>query len=497
MDHALNQLYMKRLCAFAGMIFMLLATYGQGYRIELSAKGMAHDTVILGEYFTSRMIPKDTVVLDNKGHGIFEGPDAFKGGLYLIYFDQNYFFDFLLDDQQQLSITTDTSDFIGKTSFKQSPNNDRFWEYKQLLKESRERASLLRKELSQAEQAADSARIQEQLNALDSHMEQFYSDLVSSSPDLFVSTFLAATRDPVPPEDILTGSPREIDSIRYMYYVRHYLDHFDVSDVRLLHTPLFDNKVKTYISRVVPQHPDSLKQAVDFLIAQSRADEEIFRYMLITLFNHFAESKFMGMDAVYFHIAENYYIPEATWSNAAFLEKLKENLEANKPTLIGETAPNIPMRKIPPEHFQMAALDSAIKNDPHIGENFFIHDVQARYTILYFWEGDCGHCKTSTPALYEVYQRLKEKGVEVISVHVINSVEGKNIWVDFINEHQMYDWINCWSPYSNDFRKIYNLQSFPQLFIMDASKKIIAKKVSPEQAEDIIDTFMEHESASR
>ena len=152
------------------------------------------------------------------------------------------------------------------------------------------------------------------------------------------------------------------------------------------------------------------------------------------------------------------------------------------------------MRRIPPEHFQMAALDTAIKNDPHIGESFFIHDIQARYTILYFWEGDCGHCKTSTPALYEVYQRLKDKDVEVISVHVINSVEGKNLWIDFVNEHQLYDWINCWSPYSNDFRKIYNLQSFPQLFIMDASKKIIAKKVSPEQAEDIINTFMEHES---
>ncbi len=58
----------------------------------------------------------------------------------------------------------------------------------------------------------------------------------------------------------------------------------------------------------------------------------------------------------------------------------------------------------------MALQDTAIKKDPHIGENFFTNDIEAEYTILYFWEADCGHCKKSTPALYEVYTRLKGEG---------------------------------------------------------------------------------------
>ena len=45
----------------------------QGYRIEVEFKGLSNDTIILGEYFTSRMIPKDTIVLDQKGTGLFEG----------------------------------------------------------------------------------------------------------------------------------------------------------------------------------------------------------------------------------------------------------------------------------------------------------------------------------------------------------------------------------------------------------------------------------------
>ena len=120
--------------------------------------------------------------------------------------------------------------------------------------------------------------------------------------------------------------------------------------------------------------------------------------------------------------------------------------------------------------------------------------MNAENTILYFWEADCGHCQKATPALYEVYNRLKDKGVEVLSVHVINTIEGKEKWVDFVNENQLLGWVNCWSPYSNEFRKLYNLQSYPQLFILDQDKTIVAKRVTPEQAEQIINNLIKIES---
>ena len=348
-------------------------------------------------------------------------------------------------------------------------------------------------------------------------MEAYMNQIEAEHSTLFVADFIGATREPIPPESMLTGERRYDDSIRHFYYREHYFDRFDPFNVRLLHTPLYEGKIINYITRAVAQHPDSLISAVDYLLSPFQneflyhllststidiefyqaglaPDDELYRYLLITLFNHFAESKFIGMDGVYFHIAEHYYIPDATWSSPEFLDKLKENLALNKPTLIGQTAPNLIMRQIPEEHFAMAAQDTAIKKDPHIGHDFFIHDIEARFTMLYFWESDCGHCKKSTPALYEVYTRLKDKGVEVISVHVINSIEGKEKWIDFVNEYQLTEWVNCWSPYSNEFRKLYNLQSYPQLFVLDKDKQIIAKRVTPEQAENIITRQIEIES---
>jgi thiol-disulfide isomerase/thioredoxin len=483
------------LILLAPLIFMVsFQSFGQGYRIAVSFKGLSSDTVILGEYFTTRMIPKDTLVLDRSGKGVFEGSEAFTGGLYLVYLDPMHYFDFLLGDDQDLSITADTARLPEGIRFEGSQDNDIFQEYKGFLQLKREELNQQQQLLSRASGKEDTAAVREQQKQINLEMEQYMDDIEKDYGDLFVSEFISATREPVPPESLLTGEARHDDSVRFFYFRNHYFDRFNPFNVRLLHTPIYEGKIQNYIGRVVPQHPDSLIVAVDYLLQGSKVNPDLYRYMLITLFNHFAESNYMGMDAVYFHIAEYYYIPDAGWSSPEFIAKLKDNLEKNKPTLIGQTAPDLILREIPPEHFQMAAQDTAIKRDPYIGKDFHLYGIDAPYTILYFWEGDCSHCKKATPILYDVYSRLKDKGVKVVSVHAINTIEGKELWVDFVNSHEMYDWINCWSPYSNEFRKAYNLQSYPQLFILDRDKKIVAKRVTPEQAEQIIDNLIANDS---
>ena len=480
----------------SAVLFSFTSLLAQGYHIEVELKGLSNDTVILGEYFTSRMVPKDTILVDQNGRGSFAGTEKFSGGLYLVYIDPVHYFDFLLGDDQELTISADTTDLAGSITFRGSEDNRIFQGYKNFLQEKRAELERITSGYSTAASKSDSARITDQQMMINSEMEAYMDRVGSEHPDLFVSVFIGATREPFPPENLLTGEKRRDDSIRYFYYREHYFDNFNPFDIRLLHTPLYEGKIMNYITRAVPQHPDSLIVAVDYLLDGSRKDADLYRYMLITLFNHFAESKFIGMDGVYFHIAEFYYIPDATWSSQEFIDKLKENLEKNKPTLIGQTAPNLIMRLVPEEHFEMAQLDTTIKKDPHIGSDFFIHDIKSKYTILYFWEADCSHCQKATPILHDVYERLKDKGLQVICVHVINTIEGKEKWVDFVNEHDLFGWINCWSPYSNDFRKIYNLQSYPQLFILDQQKKIIAKRVSPEQAESILNNLIEAEESN-
>ena len=472
------------------LVFFNGLLFSQGYNIKLNAPDFSGQEVILVEYFANNIVPKDTAQINLLGEAEFSGDEPFDGGLYLIYFNSKYHFDFLLDTDQFFTITTDSSDFNTKTQFKGSEDNSLFYEHKQVLVKNREKQNKILEDFAVAKNLSDSTLINDKMEKLNEEMTDYIDRIIKENSPSFFSVFLQSMQAIKPPDDILKGSQRQKDSIRIYYQKDHYFDNFDLTDIRLLHTPIYDPKIKSYINNFIHPQPDSIITAIDFLMEKSRANESIFRYMLITLFNKYAENKMMGMDKVYFHIAEKYYIPEATWSDNDFIKKLTKNLEKSKPTFIGNIAPDFELIGIPKNHFLMADMDTAIKNDPHIGFNFNLFEIPAEYTILYFWEANCGHCKKSTPKLYEIFEKYKDQGVQVLAIHVINSVEGKVTWIDFINEYKLFDWNNCWSPYNNDFRVDYNLISFPQLFLLDKEKKIVAKSIAPEQAGEILDILL-------
>ena len=125
-------------------------------------------------------------------------------------------------------------------------------------------------------------------------------ELISANQDNFFGVFLKALQEVSVPDPPLEADGKPIDAgFRYKYYKSHYFDNFDFTDVRLLRTPFYEQKIMTYIEKVAFQSPDSIIMDVDMLIEGSRSDPQLFRYMLITLFNHFAKSQIMGMDAVY------------------------------------------------------------------------------------------------------------------------------------------------------------------------------------------------------
>ena len=477
-------------------LFLFSASFiaAQGYRIEVKLKDFPGDTVTIGHRFNASYVPKDTTVLNNKGEGVFEGSEQLPQGMYLLFLPNKSFFDLLISEDQEFYVANDTGDFVQNIVIKGSDENSLFYDYQRYLKSQSARANEIQKRMKATESEDEKAGSQEELNALNEEVMAHIEDLISSNKGTFFSKFLLALQDikvPDPPKD---EEGNVIDpAFQYKYYKAHYFDNFDISDVRLLRTPFYEQKIMTYIDKVVYQAPDSLIREVDMLIEKSRTDDQLFRYMLITLFNHFAKSQIMGMDGVYIHIAEKYYIPEAHWSDPEFINKLKERVKKSKPTLIGQIAPDFQMVRVASDHMIAAADDEELKNNPYVGTFFNLYDIQARFIILYFWEYDCGHCKTATPKLYDVYQRLKEKDVQVIAMHMLGGEEGKVKWINFVNDHGLYDWINCWNPYDFSYKDMYDVETTPSLYLLDKDKKIIAKKIDPEQTEKIIESLLDTE----
>jgi thiol-disulfide isomerase/thioredoxin len=485
----MKKLFAGILCLFFTCLFNLNA-FTQGYEIKIRINGLNDTNVILGHYVNKSMYPDDTARLDHNGYGVLKKNNRLPGGMYVIYMPSTKFFQILIDEDQQFTLESDTSDFINTLKFKGTDDNVIFYDFQKFMKSLSEEAAAMQEKIKNSDNEAEKEELKKKLKKLGDERLSYINNVIQEHPELFVSTFLKATLDIQVPEPPLLPDGKKDSVWQYYYFRNHYFDNFDYTDSRLLRTPLIEEKIMDFVTKIIPQIPDSIIPYVDNILDKSKADSNVFRFMLITIFNYFAKSNIMGMDAVYIHLADKYYITDSWWSDEKFISDLKERIEKAKPLLIGNIAPDMELILVPAEHFIAAENDTALKRFPHIGSKITLHQIDAKYLVVVFWESDCGHCKTIIPQLYEIYEKtLKNKDIKVLAVSTLFGEEGKIKWVDFVNAHKLYDWMNAWNPYSYQYKIQYDILSTPQFFILDKDKKIIAKRIGPEQIEPLINAY--------
>jgi len=487
---------MNRFGHFISFIFLFLLCHPSAfsqYHIQASVPDLPGDTIIFGHYFNERIMIKDTFFLDQEGKGSIQGDESLPEGMYTLYLPGQQRLDLLIGEDQKFSLESRTSDLLTTTRFTGSEENKLFYEYLNFLSLKRSEIKPYQDIVKNPSSTEDSLKAREKLNALDHEVSSFVNDLINEHTDLFISSFLKSMKEVEVPDPPVDEKGMVTDSgFQARYFKEHYFDHFDISDVRLLRTPTYERKLTNYLDNWIYPDPDSIKAEVDWLIEQSRADTLLFKYMLTTLFNYYAKSKYVGMDEVYAYIAEKYYIPEATWSDPDFIGKLRERVEKISPLLIGKKAPDVQLVRVSDDHMRAAAQDTSIKKNPYAGDFFNLHNLDARFKIVYFWEADCGHCKKSIPQLYDIYHQFSDKGLEIVAVNMLGGVEGKEKWIDFINEHGLYGWVNAWNPYDFSFREAFDVKSSNILYLLDEQNRIVAKHINPMQAKQIIEKHLQN-----
>jgi thiol-disulfide isomerase/thioredoxin len=116
-----------------------------------------------------------------------------------------------------------------------------------------------------------------------------------------------------------------------------------------------------------------------------------------------------------------------------------------------------------------------------------LYDIKSKYTLVYFWDPSCGHCKKVTPKLSELYKtKGKELGLEVLAVYIEADTSE---WFKYIKENEL-NWINAADLLGkSNFRKYYDIYSTPVIYLLDRNKKIIAKRIDVEKLEDFIKNY--------
>ena len=172
------------------------------------------------------------------------------------------------------------------------------------------------------------------------------------------------------------------------------------------------------------------------------------------------------------------------------LEKICDNARRLAPILIGRVAPNITV--------------ADRNNQPHA-----LWDVDADYTVLFFWATDCGHCKKAAPHMVEFAKKFKDRGVKVFAVctGVVTSKEDSNTpekvhdncWKG-LEEKEFSDdlFFNVYDPYiRSKYKTLYDVQTTPQIFILNRNHEILMKRIGAEQLGEVMEQVMKFQEEKR
>ena len=445
-----------------------------GYKIKIKIKGLKEkDTLLLGHHFADKMYADDTAFVDKNGWAIFEGKKKLDGGIYVVIVPslKRRYFEFLMDNVQQMTLETDTTDFIKNMKVNGSNENNLFFEWQRTMSNLEKQMRPIQEKLNMHKKNKDSSDYyKNKALEIDKKRKEYWQNTIKNNPNALLTKILKVlTPIEIPEFNLPENTPKRDSLIRlyqYVYHKDHYWDNVDFSDDRLLRTPFIHQKLQDFYKNVVLMNPDSLTKEAIKVIELARKNKYFFQYVVVFSVNYFETSQIMGMDRIFVNLAERYYLKgECWWADSTLINKIGDRVKKLKPNLIGEIAPDLKMEDINGMWHQLKY-------------------IKADYIILAFFEPSCGHCKKEIPKLHEYYKTVKDSGIVVFAVYTQHD---KDEWKKFIEEKQLDDWINVWDKYNfTNFRNLYDIYSTPVIYILDKQKKIIAKRIGVEQIEKFI-----------
>lgn len=468
---------MKKLILLISTLFFVIAAYANGgHTIKVQIKNFTGKEVYLGYPYGDKEYLRDTAALDAQGYYVFAGEEELSAGVYLVVMPpSNEYFQILLNKGEQ-NFTIIVNDFKNPSKdikIEGSSDNKLLYGYLNYLGELRPQADTLRAQIARATDAQQKQALENKLNAMNDEVVAYQKNFVTKHPKTLSAAIINANIQMDQPE--FQGDTLEVQRQRWRYTIEHFFDNLDLSDPRMLRTPksMFFDRIDFYVNKLQAQHPDSFAQAVDYVLEKMRPAEETFKYYLIHFLNYYAQSQYVGMDAVYVHLVNNYYAKGlAPWTDPESLKKIIENAKALEPTLIGKIIPDATLEK-------------------RDGSKISLHSVDAEYTILYIWSYSCGTCKKATPVLKEFNEKFKDKGVKIFAICNHAGKEVAECW-KYVDENGNQDWIHTADPYrTSNYQDKFYVKSTPTIYILDKNKEIISKRIGAEQLDEIMTRIIE------
>lgn len=449
-----------------------------GYEIKVTFKPFKNQYIYLGHYFGKTYPIVDSAKLDDKGVAVFKGKQALPGGIYLIgYPNKASFFEILIDRQQHFSIIADTATIAKGIKSVNSKDNELFVQYQQFMNGKGKEITAIQKSMKGAS-PADSAKYTAELVKLDKAVTDYRENLIKTHPGSLLTALLMCMREPELKGRLKNPTNKADSTDAYVYFKSHFWDGMSFWDGRLAYTTFFEDKLDKYFTQLVVPQPDSVIKEIDNMLSYSVINEEMHRFLLVKFINRYLNQKYMWEDKIFVHLFEKYF---ATKNYPWLSEKGRKIITDRAYSLMA----NI-----------MGTPASDIELPDSTGNLVTLYGQNADYTVVVFWDPTCGHCKEVLPKLDSFYVH-KWKSIGLKMYAVAKETDGtKKDWLDFINKEHLSEWVHVYYSKADDksrtdasipgYAQLFDVQSYPTLYLLDKEKRIVAKKLAYDQIDEVL-----------
>jgi peroxiredoxin len=465
------RIYFFVLFCFSGL---LCQAQQNAYNIQFKVEGWKDTTVYLGHYYSESTYLRDTTHVNSKGEFTFDGKKPLERGVYFLVLNKVKIFEFVVGQTKSFKLETTATDFVKNMKVTGDIDNQIFfdnWRYSVNRQSEAEPFTKILKDSTVTDDKRKEAR--EQVNKIREKLLEYQRTIIAKHPTTTSAILFNSTQDVQVPDPPKLPNGKIDSTFQLRWYRAHFFDHFNLADDALIRMPqpVYSEKLNEYLDKLYIPQADTLIKAIDKLVAVAKKNQETYKYIIFTLMRKFQEPEIMGLDAVYVDLYDKYVATGQMdfWMNASHKKNVKEYAERLRTSLIGKTGANLIMLD---ENLQTRSL----------------HALKNKYTILYIYDPDCGHCKKETPKLVSFYEKNKARlNLEVFAVCSDSSMVKMKKYIKEMN----MNWVNVNGPrtFTKPYNDLYDAVTTPAMFILDDKKKIIGKKFPCDNLDNFFNNY--------
>lgn len=417
------------------------------FKLEIDAPYNKGQTAYLLNYWKENTYITDSCLISDLGKGLLQSEQSLPTGQYVLYIKPDIQLELLLNDKSE-NVKISVSKDITNSKVKGSKDTEILWDYiKQINSFNKIKEETPGTELT------------------DQKINDYTQKFILKHKGSWASDFIKGTMPISLPYQTPQNNEEALTNSQYMK--KHYFDHISLTDPRLLRTDYFWSYLDNYLENWVSKNDiDSLAYTTDDLVAKSMGNQTCFEQILMHYLNKAINSKLMGMENVWAKLAENYIFDKNyAQVDSTEISALRSQYELIKYNRIGMTARGLKLETLE-------------------GDTIQLHDVTAKYIILYFYDPTCSHCRSETKEIKtNLYPKYKDKGLKIVTVNIHND---SKMWKSYVEQNNISDWINCADPnHKSKYWMYYNTSAVPSVYVLDEDKKIIAKGIDEKGLEQV------------